>query len=780
MAGKVVDTKNNQKKILGLTQDISKLKLLEENYRSKNQLLNVAQARAQIGHWQWDSRTNLATCSENMYRMLNLKSGSKLSLQTLLKDVHPDDIDSVYKNMKLSLKTKKYPNFVHRIVLNGEVRHIKVMGEVNTDKKGNVTTVTGISQDITQQHHYQNKILRKNYLLSLSEKKANLGHWYWYTGTDYVTGSRNLYKLFDLDAKEEEMIKIKTLHNYVHPDDIAHVKKYTSESIKKKSLNQFEFRIIVSNGAIRTLKFSGQIFTDDQDEIEEILGIFQDITEQKVFESELLKKNNLLNLAEKNAQMGHWHLKPGDTFATWSNNLLSMYGMTPEDAKIDFSEMMEYVHPEDRKILNEHIKSFQEKGGHGDFTHRIVLKDGTIKTIRIHDTVYKNEKGDVEEIVGVCQDITEQTKRENKIRNILDSAPYPNFILSSNFSIEIVNRAAIQLFEYSSSDLIGKTIEELVPSRFYTKVLALQKNFELNSDDSKLALEEELFMVSKSGKEIPVEITLGPVYTEDGLLCAWIARDITSEKIAEANILEANQQLQELTKELKFQNHQLEDFSHITTHNLRSPVNNLNTLLSLFKISEKEKDKEILFEKFEKVIDHLTLTLDTLVDNLKVKTAEQVELEPISLEKVLHKTLDILTAEIEQTGAKIDFDFQVAEVMYNKLYLDSIFQNMVSNALKYSSPKRRPVITVISDVVDDKIRLTFKDNGLGMDLEMYGHHLFKMNKVFHNHPKAKGVGLFMTKTQVESMGGEIHVESEVDKGTTFHICLSKHGNYMIY
>ncbi|WP_262480774.1 ATP-binding protein [Algibacter lectus] len=89
--------------------------------------------------------------------------------------------------------------------------------------------------------------------------------------------------------------------------------------------------------------------------------------------------------------------------------------------------------------------------------------------------------------------------------------------------------------------------------------------------------------------------------------------------------------------------------------------------------------------------------------------------------------------------------------------------------MKYRSKNRVPEIFIKSEIIDGKVRLFFQDNGLGIDLEKHGHKLFGLNKVFHRHPEAKGVGLFMVKTQVEALNGTIYATSKVNEGTTFYI-----------
>jgi signal transduction histidine kinase len=115
-----------------------------------------------------------------------------------------------------------------------------------------------------------------------------------------------------------------------------------------------------------------------------------------------------------------------------------------------------------------------------------------------------------------------------------------------------------------------------------------------------------------------------------------------------------------------------------------------------------------------------------------------------------------------------DFD-DAYEVDFNRTYLESILLNLLTNAVKYSSPKRRPQVKVTTRKMQDGIKLYFSDNGLGIDLTRYKDRIFGLYQRFHDHADSKGLGLYIVNSQIRVMGGEIDVESEVDKGTTFII-----------
>lgn len=227
---------------------------------------------------------------------------------------------------------------------------------------------------------------------------------------------------------------------------------------------------------------------------------------------------------------------------------------------------------------------------------------------------------------------------------------------------------------------------------------------------------------------------------------------------------------EELIKELNYQNRQLDDFAHLTSHNIRSPAVNIFTLISLLDEKSSPEDYKMIFEKLTKVSKNLNETLNELIDALQVKNNKTIEREVLNFEEVLSKVKDSMQGDIMVSHAEITGDFTMAsQIYYPKTYLESIFHNLLSNAIKYRSTKRAPKIKLSARRENGLIVLEVSDNGLGIDMERFGTQVFGLRKIFHTKNNAKGVGLFMTKTQIEALGGSISVSSEVDKGTTFKV-----------
>ena len=223
-------------------------------------------------------------------------------------------------------------------------------------------------------------------------------------------------------------------------------------------------------------------------------------------------------------------------------------------------------------------------------------------------------------------------------------------------------------------------------------------------------------------------------------------------------------------KALDKTNQKLSDFAQITSHNLRAPLSNLNSLIRFYKESDDAADKNDLMNKFEMVVNNMNDTMNVLVTALKVSAGPVEEKETISFEEVLTKTKESISTQITESNAKITADFTEADMLtYNKIYLESIFLNLLTNAIRYKSEHRDPEISIKTVRKKNRIILSFRDNGLGINMKRHGDKLFGLNKTFHRHPDSKGVGLFMTRSQIEGMGGDIYAESTVDKGTTFFI-----------
>ncbi|MDB5023242.1 MAG: Sensor histidine kinase of a two component response regulator [Mucilaginibacter sp.] len=251
-----------------------------------------------------------------------------------------------------------------------------------------------------------------------------------------------------------------------------------------------------------------------------------------------------------------------------------------------------------------------------------------------------------------------------------------------------------------------------------------------------------------------------------GLCCSVIK--ITAAKLVEIEHAR-------ITDDLVQRNKDLEQFSYIVSHNLRAPLANILGLAQILKqadlpLNEKTETENFLFQSIFK-LDEVVRDLNHI---LQVQREIKEKNEKVIFSELLADVLSGFHLVIERENIQVLADFsQAGELFVIKSYLYSIFFNLVSNSIKYRRPDKPPVIEIKSWIEKDKIMLMFKDNGRGIDLESKKNEVFGLYKRFHLEVEGKGMGLFMVKSQVKTLGGDIDVQSQPGAGTAFLIGLPK-------
>ncbi len=326
-----------------------------------------------------------------------------------------------------------------------------------------------------------------------------------------------------------------------------------------------------------------------------------------------------------------------------------------------------------------------------------------------------------------------------------------------------VNKAFTQLLGYPQEALIDKPIKRLVhPEDWAILQAALGElkakqtipSFELRC----IAQDRSIRWISWSMTQIPAE---------DIIFAS--GRDITAKK---QNDVEREMLIKELTEN----NRDLKQFSYITSHNLRAPLSNLLGIMDLIN-PQAVQDPTTLFllEKFKESTLILNQTVNDLLNILVIKNNVNIEQQLLSLDSVFQKTFNNLAYLQKKVESTLDVDFSAAnQIVFNSTYLESIFQNLITNAFKYHSPERVLHIQIYTKKTKEFIKLYFCDNGLGIDLERHGDKVFGLYQRFHHHADSKGLGLYIIHSQIRALGGNIEVQSKVDEGTTFIVSFKRY------
>ncbi len=293
-------------------------------------------------------------------------------------------------------------------------------------------------------------------------------------------------------------------------------------------------------------------------------------------------------------------------------------------------------------------------------------------------------------------------------------------------------------------------------------VLKTGKAFKLDLDS---------VLISRNRKrEYAINDSCTPILNSKGNMmgAVLVFRDVSKQRQEEAL-------KEKIIADLVQRNKDHEHFSNIISHDLKSPVSNIINLTAL--INDKDTDeaeKEIMMNALStsaERLDEVIIDLNAIL-SLGRKLGEHKE--QIQFSKFVSDIKESIGNILEKEQAHFNIDFSAVDEMFTiKTYMYSVFSNLISNSIKYRRPDVPLEITVKSDLVDDKIVLTFKDNGLGFDLKKAGDDLFGLYKRFHtDKAEGKGMGLYMVKAQVEKLGGTISVKSEVNQGAEFTIVLA--------
>lgn len=230
-----------------------------------------------------------------------------------------------------------------------------------------------------------------------------------------------------------------------------------------------------------------------------------------------------------------------------------------------------------------------------------------------------------------------------------------------------------------------------------------------------------------------------------------------------------------LVNELSKRNQSLSQFNKIISHNLRAPVANMMGILQLLDVLEPNSDE---YKNLHKELFQLTHGIDHIIKDLNGALSHTTEIkeskEKVSLQETFNAVIELLHHQIREVNPKfiIDTD-QATHAFAYPAYLHSIFYNLVSNAIKYRSPQRPLEITLSSSIQGKEIQIKFKDNGKGLDFTKNKEKIFGLYKRFHKEIEGKGLGLFITKQQIEFMGGNISVDGSEENGLEFTILLPK-------
>lgn len=512
--------------------------------------------------------------------------------------------------------------------------------------------------------------------------------------------------------------------------------------------------------------------------------ITRDLSERKKAEDDLFKAYEELKESEEKYRLlidgvtdyAIFMLDPAGNVATWNQGAKKIKGYEPHEiigkyfSKFYGRDAIRQGYPEcELKEARAHGR-FEDEG----WRHR---KDGSAFWANVVITAIYNSKHELLGFSKITRDLTEKKQleeqlyrineelkeSEEKTRLLIDSVKdYAIIMLNPEGLVITWNTGAERIKGYKPQDIIGKHF-----SAFYSResVESGFPQFELSKALEHGRFEDEGWRIRKDGTAFWANVIISPIYNVDNRLLGFakITRDLTERR--------RNEDLMRKNKELVRINNDLDNFVYTASHDLKTPITNLEGLLHALEQdlgSEKEKHQEILNMMSGSILNFKTVLSD-LADITKLRLSQE-STEAVNVENLLEEVKANLREAINESGATVvlgQTDYKTLN--YSRKNLRSILFNLLSNAVKYAHPQRAPYIKI--DLVKaqngDQL-LSVTDNGLGIP-ENQLTKIFMMYRRAHDHVEGSGIGLYLVKRTLDNSGDTITVESELGKGAVFTV-----------
>jgi PAS domain S-box-containing protein len=702
----------------------------------------------------------------------------------LFQSVHKDDINNFRKSMLDSITNLTHLNFKYRLVnkITGDIRWVRAAAIPTRLENGN-TLVNGAVIDITDAETYYTKLEQANQRYEHVSKATNNAIWELdlKKGVCIIGGAYEEmfgYNLPDNILTDEFHEKL------LHPDDLEDVNRSKKEALKDKTNRYWErsYRIVRKDGEVRFVNDRAYIVYDEENETPvKIIGSTQDITEN-IEHEEALKKN--AKFIKEISESMHGFIFQTEYDENYnaklnyaSKNAYDYWGVTPEEVIVDPSKLLGSIHFEDiAEVVNKRIDSAKNLTNM-NFKFRYVNKTtGEIKWVRAMAVPTRLENGHTL-VNGTIVDITDTENYYNKLEEATRRYEYLSKATHETiWEMDVANREILLGGGYK--EMLGQEFpENKIPFALWEKRVhpedlerTVSSMHLVLADPNKRYWESKYRIIREDGKVIDVFERAYIVYDEKNSVPVKIIG--STQDVTELNKVQAERD--NMVTDLVKRNKALEQFTYMVSHNLRAPIANILGISYL--LDEGEHDEATLGEMHQ-LIKQSSSNLDNVIRDmneiLSVKKGFNEERTKVILDDLLNDIIETESTAIHESKVAIISDFKEVESLVTvKNYMHSIFQNLISNGIKYRSTES-PWIKISSNEDENYIYLNFEDNGIGIDLEKNKNKIFGLYNKFHLNKEGKGMGLFMVKSHVESLDGEISVVSEVNKGTKFIIKLKK-------
>jgi PAS domain S-box-containing protein len=548
----------------------------------------------------------------------------------------------------------------------------------------------------------------------------------------------------DLFSSEEEQ---KTIKNTI--DDRRNKKNY-----------QYEIQLRTKKGDKIWLLVNHSPYLDRNGKVIGSITVQSNITHLKDAQKAMAENEARLKKAQKVAHVGSWELNFATGKALWSDEACKIYGLSTEEKEQSYESWISFIHPKDIDGVQNEIKKSQEGLHDFSFEHRIVRKDGSIRYLHSVSSFEFNDAGYPKGLFAICHDITERVEDEKALHESEENMR--TFMNESLLSVYFVdpktkkmlyfNPALSQLLGYSDHEL-----RELTPYDFINHEKEDIDDMLSEVIQQKKASYRERQWKRKDGKLIHVLVN-SFYHQRNGTEAIYVAaQNITQRKNAE--------------KKLQVSNNDLKTFIYKASHDIRGPLASIIGLVNIGKIEIRDD----LSLKYLNMIGTATQKLDCMLEDL-VKSMQIEAVEVFKDEINFHELIDDVLKKFSHfpkyKNLTVSVDISLSVPFFsNRSILETILQNLIENSIKYQKEQCDAPYIKITVLSDSKVlKLIVADNGSGIEESLQGH-VFDMFFRGDTTSNGSGLGLYLVRSGVNKLNGQIELESTLLSGTTFTISI---------
>lgn len=652
----------------------------------------------------------------------------------------------------------------------GEKKYINVKNIPLNDQNLMVSTVV----DVTERKKALETIAESNERYEYVTRATFDAIWDWDLKTDNVYWGEGYERLFGYKINSLT-INSSSWVDYIHPDDYHRVLESINAAIAGTVVNWTdEYRYTKANGSAAFVKDKAIIIRDTNGTATRMIGALQDISKQKeeedrlkLLETVITKTNDAVVIKEAIPSTGL-----GRKITYVNEAFTRMTGYSRSEIIGKTSELLQGPNS-DSLELERFYKALDEVNP----VYMTIInykKNGEEFWVDLSLNPVFNDLGEHLHWISIERDVTERKNKERKLAeisqkllNTLESIQDGFYTLDNKWNVSYWNKAAEQISGKSQEEMLGKNFWEVYEGE-------ISKTIYSKFHKAKQQNKPTHFEVFSKNNNSWFELNAFP--STMGLTIYF--KDISERKQIESKLKKVNKVLETKIKELAISNEELEQFAYVASHDLQEPLRMVTSFLT--QIENKygnvldEKGKKYIFFAVDGAKRMRQIILD-LLEFSKIGKSKS-NLEEINLIDIVDEIILLYGTQIKEKRAQINYENLPTLVSY-KAPLKIIFQNLISNALKYSKSNSTLVINIGSKETSNAWEFIIQDNGIGIDSE-YFEKIFVIFQRLHNKDEfsGTGMGLAITKKIIENLDGKIWLESEEGIGTIFHFTIPKNKN----